>query len=130
MPDISSKKDIEFFVDQFYSRVRTDEIIGPIFLKKIEDKNWPKHLTRMSGFWNTVLFGVPDYRGNPFSHHTSLGIHKIHFDRWILIFTKTLEETYEGPKADEVLERAGKMRLMFESKLEYLKSNPNIKPII
>ena len=130
MPDITSKEDIIYFVDQFYSAVKHDDMIGPIFNHKIGSDDWTKHLQRMYSFWNTVLFGEADYRGNPFSHHISLDIDKRHFDRWISLFTKTVQTHFEGPKADEVLWRAQKMRNMFEAKLREIRSNPNSKPIM
>ena len=130
MDDIKSKDDIVLFVNQFYQKVRKDKLIGPIFTGRIAEDDWPRHLGRMHSFWNTVLFGVADYRGNPFSHHISLGLDKIHFDRWILLFTSTINKNFKGPKALEVLERAEKMRLMFESKLETIKSNPKRHTIL
>jgi len=84
----------------------------------------------MYRFWNTVLFGAAEYRGNPFSHHLGLGIEKVHFDRWISLFYHNIEENFKGDKADEVKERALKMRTLFESKLEYIKANPGIRPIM
>lgn len=130
MTDINSKEDIKIFVDQFYGDVESDKLIGPIFLGKMPEGDWSKHLERMYSFWNTVLFGVPDYRGNPFSHHIYLGIEKPHFDRWIALFEKTIDDNFAGAKANEAKERAGKMRMMFESKLDAIKINSRIKPIL
>jgi len=130
MHDIQSKKDIIYFVDLFYNSVREDDLIGPIFAKKIGNGDWSKHLTKMHSFWNTVLFGEADYRGNPFSHHINLNIHKEHFDRWIFLFEKAIKESFQGNKADEAMMRANRMKLLFQSKLEYIRSNPNIKPIM
>ena len=117
MTDILDKKDVIVLVNQFYYQVRTDELIGPIFNAKIGDSNWPAHLSKMHGFWNTVLFGAVEYRGNPFSHHVRLGIKKEHFDRWISLFEKTVRDLFSGEKANEAILRAKKMRLMFETKL-------------
>lgn len=130
MNDIENKADIKLFVDQFYSKVQADDLIGPVFNNKIGNGNWPKHLERMYSFWNSVLFGAADYRGNPFLHHISLGIEKDHFDRWINLFTSTINDRFEGAKASEAIDRANKMRLMFELKLNHLKKNKNIHPII
>lgn len=125
MDDIKSKDDIVLFVNTFYQAVRNDQLIGPIFSSKIADDDWQRHLGRMHSFWNTVLFGEADYRGQPFSHHIRLGLEKEHFDRWMLLFTSTINKNFDGPKAIEVLDRADKMRIMFEAKLHDIKSNPN-----
>lgn len=130
MHDIQSKDDIIEFVDHFYNEAKNDELIGPIFLGRIDESNWSIHMNRIYSFWNTVLFGELDYRGNPFSHHISLSLEKKHFDRWMLLLEQTLNLKFEGPKANEVLDRANKMRLVFESKLKMIKSNPGSKPIM
>jgi len=130
MNDIKNKADIKIFVDRFYGKVRKDMLIGPIFNSKIAQARWPAHLEKMYGFWNTILFGKPEYRGNPFSHHIPLNIGKEHFDRWVLLLTTTISENFKGAKADEVVDRGNKMRLMFESKLEHLRSRPDSHPIM
>ena len=84
----------------------------------------------MSSFWNTVLFGEQDYRGNPFSHHINLGLEKDHFDKWIELFLGTINNLFEGPKASEAIMRAEKMRIMFEAKLKFIKDNPDNFPIM
>ncbi len=125
MDDITNKDDVIKFVNSFYEKVKLDDLIGPIFNQRIELDNWPSHLDKLSGFWNTVLFGVPDYRGNPFSHHVDLNINTDHFDRWIQLFKKTIQSNFEGPKATEAMEKADKMRVMFESKLKHIRVNSN-----
>lgn len=127
--DITSKDDVVTFVNAFYDDVRTDEVIGPVFNDKIPNDRWPMHLERMYSFWNTVLFGAADYRGNPFSKHSQLPIDDEHFDRWLIVLKRTLDKKFSGPKADEVKERAYKMSLMFRSKLAYIRSN-NYKSIM
>ncbi len=130
MNDIINNSDIKLLVNHFYKQVQDDKLIGPIFNSKIKAEAWPKHLERMTSFWNTVLFHKTDYRGNPFSHHIHLNISKKHFDRWISLFENSVRNNFNGPKAEEAISRAIKMRLMFESKLQYLSSNDNSFPIM
>lgn len=130
MMDIQDKEDIKIFVDEFYQVVRQDDLIGPIFNEKVGADNWPMHLEKMYSFWNTVLFGQDDYRGNPFSHHIGLGITKKHFDRWTKILVHAVSKYFKGPKANEALDRAEKMRVMFEHKLKDIDENPHKYPIM
>ena len=130
MKDITDRKDIVKIVISFYEKVQVDKIIGPLFALRIEKENWAKHLERMTDFWDTVLFGTPGYRGNPFVHHISLGINEVHFDRWISLFNSVIESSFTGPKASEALLRAKKMRELFEMKLDRIKTNPNQYPIM
>lgn len=130
MNDIANKDDVKIFVDSFYSKVEKDILIGPVFAAKIKDGNWEPHLERMYSFWNTVLFSVRDYSGNPFSKHATLPIQKEHFERWVGLFTETIDENYEGEKAEEAKMRANLMGNLFQSKLEYIQKNNNFKNIL
>lgn len=123
MNDIKDKADIKIFVDAFYNKVRIDTTIGPVFAARIPNDNWTPHLERMYSFWHTVLFGVQDYRGNPFAKHATLPIQATHFERWIGLLTETIDELFKGEKAEEVKMRANKMGLLFQSKLEYIRDN-------
>jgi len=130
MDDISSKEDVKVFVDAFYDKVRKDMLIGPVFAARIPDGNWGPHLERMYSFWHTVLFAARDYTGNPFSKHASLPIKGTHFDRWVNLFTETIDEHFEGDRADNAKMRAVKMGKLFQSKLEYIQANGNFRNIM
>ncbi len=129
MHDITNKQDIKTFVDQFYSKVRVDPVIGPTFAAVVENDHWSPHLERMYSFWNTVLFRAPDYIGNPFTKHSGLPIEKVHFDRWVELMNETLDECFVGERADEVKERVGKMSILFQKKLTLLKGDSDFKNI-
>jgi len=109
MNDIKTRKDISLFVHAFYEKVQQDELLAPIFNSKINTEQWPAHLDKMTSFWASVLFHERDYKGNPFQHHTRLGISKSHFDQWI----KT---------AQLAMDRSDSIRNIFQSKLEFLGS--------
>ena len=117
---IESLDDIRHLVDTFYERVRADALIGPIFNERIGDR-WPEHLEKMYRFWQTVLLEEHTYQGAPFRPHADLPVHLEHFERWVELFEENLLEQFTGDKADEALERAGKMAKMFHSKREFLR---------
>ena len=120
--DILTKEDIKRLVDTFYSKVRQDELLAPIFSKQIQDR-WPEHLGKMYTFWQTVLLGDRTYFGSPFPPHAHLPIDHSHFARWIELFTSTVDTLFEGEKANEAKLRAGKMSEMFQIKIEYYKTH-------
>lgn len=130
MNDIQDKEDVKIFVDAFYKKVRIDMILGPVFAAKIPDENWAPHLERMYSFWHTVLFAIRDYSGNPFSKHATLPIQKNHFEKWVELFIKTIDEHFAGEKAEDAKMRAIKMGKLFQSKLEYLQANSQFKNIM
>jgi hemoglobin len=119
--EIEDIEDIKLFVDEFYTRVRTDELIGPIFMEKIG--NWQPHLDKMYAFWNAALFGVPGFRGNPFAKHAPLKIAKPHFDRWLELFYATIDGRFKGFVAEDAKRRAALMADMFLSRLAQLGGN-------
>lgn len=119
--------DMIFLVDEFYTKIRNDELLGPIFNKVIQDR-WPVHLNKMYTFWQTVLLDDHTYYGNPFMPHADLPVDKQHFVRWIKLFYQTLDEYFEGEKVDEAKWRAARMAEMFQYKIEHYK-NTNIKPL-
>jgi hemoglobin len=122
--DIRELEDIKVLVDSFYGKVRNDILIGPIFEEKIQDR-WPQHLSKMYTFWQTVLLGEHTYYGSPFPPHAGLPVEAEHFNRWLALFSQTLEEHFSGKTADEALWRANKMAEMFQYKLQAFRNNPN-----
>ncbi|WP_432329955.1 group III truncated hemoglobin [Mucilaginibacter sp. P25] len=52
-------------VDSFYTKIRQDDLLGPIFNERIGDK-WSEHLEKMYSFWQTTLLGEHTYSGRPF----------------------------------------------------------------
>lgn len=120
--EILTKEDIRKLVDTFYSKVRQDRLLAPIFSERIQDQ-WPEHLGKMYTFWQTVLLGDRTYFGSPFPPHAQLPIDHSHFERWMELFTSTVDALFEGDKANEAKLRAGKMAEMFQIKIEYYKTN-------
>ena len=124
MRDIQNIDDIKLLVDTFYQKIREDDMLGIIFQQNIQDR-WPIHLEKMYKFWQTILFDEYTYQGRPFPPHAHLPIGKIHFDQWLNIFEYTVNSLFKGEKANEAKWRAQKMATMFQSKLEFIKDNPN-----
>lgn len=121
LTDIKNIEDIKLMVDTFYSNVQKDEFIGPIFNEKIANR-WPEHLEKMYRFWQTILLEVHSYSGSPFPPHKQLPIAKEHFDRWMEIFTETVDALFIGVVADEAKLRARNMAEMFNYKIDYFRN--------
>lgn len=122
MKDIEDIKDIQLFVDDFYTKVKVDEIIGPVFLKAIPG-DWGPHLDKMYAFWNAALFGVSGFKGNPFARHAPLEIERPHFERWLSLFDETIDKYFKGPVANETKKKADIMAVTFLSRLRYMAGN-------
>ena len=120
--DIESINEIVILVNEFYDKVEKDDLLGPVFERVINGK-WEPHLEKMYRFWETILLDNHSYFGSPFPPHTKLGIQAEHFDRWLLLFKKTIDENFEGEKAKEAKWRADKMAQIFQHKLDYLQQS-------
>lgn len=124
--DIETLNDIKKMVDHFYGKVRKDELIGPIFNEKIQN-HWAEHLSKLYSFWQSILLGEQTYTGFPFPPHMQLPISKEHFDRWLLLFTETMDSLFTGPTANEAKNRAYKIADIFQDKLDYIRNKSNNK---
>lgn len=102
---ISSRQEIEKLVNSFYEKVKADDLIGPIF-NDTAKVNWDEHLPKLYNFWEDLLMGTNKYNGRPFPPHVSLNLKMEHFERWLLLFFKTVDENFTGLKADEAKSRA------------------------
>lgn len=119
-PDIRSEADIGQLVGQFYGRVRQDTLLSPIF-DGVAQVDWTHHIPRLVGFWSTILLGSEQYRANPVLPHLALG-HKIvirsaHFERWLALFTQTVDELFVGDRAEQAKIRAQSIAVVLQSKL-------------
>ena len=126
--DISSLEDIQLLVDTFYGKVRLNPLIGPIFDHIIKD-NWPAHLKKMYGFWQTVLLDERAYFGAPFPPHANMPIAQEHFDNWLALWNETIDENFQGLVADEAKWRGDKMSAMFLSKIEFYRGS-SAQPLV
>jgi len=126
--DITNSEDIKILVDAFYDKVREDKILAPIFKSKIPG-DWGPHLETMYKFWNTALFNVREYKGNPFVKHLTLPLSQEHFDRWINLFYQTIDAQFEGALADDAKRRSMIMAHTFYNRMQ-IKKDPAPLPEI
>ncbi|MBK8610731.1 MAG: group III truncated hemoglobin [Chitinophagaceae bacterium] len=118
--DITSRKDIELLVDEFYRKIRTDDMIGFIFVN-IAKVNWEKHLPVMYDFFENVLFYTGGYTGNPMLLHKHINqlfpLTDSHFNRWLLLFDTTVAELFGGERAELVKQRARSIATVMQIKI-------------
>jgi hemoglobin len=117
--DITSTDDIELLINTFYDKVRNSVVIGPIF-NDIIQVDWKEHLPIMYSFWSSILLGAHSYTGNPMQKHIALSkmttLSEIEFSEWLLLFTQTVDELFEGATARDAKKRAANIaRLMLHN---------------
>lgn len=127
--DIKHRTDIELLVNSFYDEVKKDGVIGYIFNEIIGD-DWSHHLPVMYDFWETVLFGVAAYRGNPVKKHIELDkrqpLQQAHYERWLQLWRATSDTLFEGPKTEEAKKKAETMMQLISIKVEMSRSGKSI----
>lgn len=112
MKDIGSREDIDRLMVEFYDAAFADESIGYIFTD-VAKMDLDEHLPVIGDFWESVVFGSGVYakRGrNPMVIHHQLSQRSTllpeHFDRWLQIFSRIVDENFEGERADLIKMRA------------------------
>lgn len=126
--EITTLEDIKVLVDNFYGKVRQDDLLKDIFNRVIQDR-WPEHLEKMYRFWQTVLLGDHTYHGTPFPPHARLPVDWPHFQRWLALFNETVNEHFTGELALRAKWQGERMAEMFNSKIQYYKNTPMASPI-
>lgn len=118
--DITSRKDIELLVNEFYKKVKDDELIGFIFTD-VAKVNWEKHLAVMYDFFENMLFYTGPYTGNPMELHKHVNklypLTEVHFKRWNQLFGKTVDELFKGEIANLVKTRALSISAVMQMKI-------------
>ena len=115
MKPIESRKDIDLLMDSFYSKIRRDELLGPIFNYHIAEEHWPAHLVKIGDFWETNLFRIPKFKGNPTLKHIQVDenmkyeITQKHFGQWLILWFQSIDELFEGELADRAKNAARMM---------------------
>jgi hemoglobin len=102
-----SEEQIAALVDSFYTRVRQDETLGPVFERAIGDE-WEPHLKRMRAFWSSLLLASGQYKGNPMMKHLMLlpRIGQEHFERWLNLWRQTAADVLPPQAASVFVSRA------------------------
>ena len=112
MRDIESKEDITQLVEEFYTKVLKDELLRGFF----NNIDFGHHLPKMVHFWSFVLLNEPGYKNDVTKTHINMPLRKEHFDQWISLFNETVDELFNGEKAESAKKRAFLIRWTIESK--------------
>ncbi|UWQ29549.1 group III truncated hemoglobin [Leisingera sp. M523] len=86
--DITAEE-ISRVVAVFYTRVRTHEVLGPVFAAHVAD--WVEHEEKIAGFWRNAILRERSYSGNPMRVHVSRpDVKAEHFPLWLGLFHEVL----------------------------------------
>jgi len=120
--DIESRAELEEFLKAFYKKAFADELISHFFLEVVP-LDLKTHIPIIANFWESIIFNKHNYRKNVMEvhehiHHLS-NIKKEHLDRWVKLFTETLDENFEGEKTELMKQRAKSIATLMDIKLNH-----------
>jgi hemoglobin len=126
--DIERREDLENVLKAFYEKVFTDELIGHFFTEVVP-LDLKTHIPVIVDFWEAIVFNTQGYHKNVMMVHQHIhqlsAIRKEHLERWVKIFTETVDEKFEGEKATLMKQRARSVATLMDIKLNHSGINRN-----
>ena len=126
--DIETRADIDELMQAFYARALDDDVIGYIFTD-VAKLDLEHHLPIIGDFWESLLFGTPAYSKhgrNPLLVHRELheksSLTAEHFQRWLEIFIATVDQMFDGERAEYLKQRAAAIAVRMQEFLEVEKT--------
>jgi len=127
--DIATREDIEMLMRSFYNDVLQDEVLKHIFID-VAKMDLEAHLPTIIDFWETILLDNHVYKKNAMQVHYELN-KKIpllpeHFERWLLLFNKSLNKYFAGRNVDLAKKRAVGIAQLMQHKMSEQNNKNNI----
>ena len=125
--DIETRADCERLVRTFYGRALQDPIIGFIFTD-VAKLDLEAHVPRITSFWETILLGARSYGGGAFRPHAQIHmqvpLRRAHFEQWLNLWTRTVDELFEGERAELAKAHAVRVAAAFHQRLQGIGTAP------
>jgi hemoglobin len=121
--DIETRDDCERLVRAFYGRALADPMIGFLFVD-VARLDLEAHVPQITSFWETILLGAQSYSGGAFRPHAALHaqvpLRSGNFERWLELWRETVDELFQGPRAELAKAHALRVARAFHRRLEAL----------
>ena len=129
--DIETRTDCEQLVRSFYAKAMADPLIGWIFVD-VARLDLEAHVPVITSFWETILLGARSYGGGAFTPHARLheraGLQSGHFERWLVLWSETVDELFAGDRAELAKEHAVRVAAAFQGRLRAFPSRNDPAP--
>ena len=120
MNGLFTRDDIRRLVIAFYTDVRKDDLLAPVFATKISKGDWPEHMEHITNFWSSIFLKTGAFDGNPMRKHFALsGLTPQHFTRWLDLFQQTAEAKLTPPQAKAIQHMASRIAQSFQMGLAF-----------
>lgn len=123
--DIETRDDLRKLATTFYEQLLKDETFNHIFLE-VAQIDVLKHIDVFVDFWESALFQAGKYKGDLLSKHLEVhqayhyGLTADHFKQWLNTFNATVNDLFEGEKAEAAKQRALSIAGIIKAKINYL----------
>ena len=118
--DIRNRVDIDHLMRYFYDKLLLDPEMDIIF-NKVLTLDFDSHFSILVDFWDNILFFTGAYKNNAMGKHFELNdkypLTKEHFNTWLSLFILSVDELFEGEKAELAKSRAKAIAMVMEIKM-------------
>lgn len=127
LPDVLDEQMIHDVVHGFYDKIRSDDLLGPIFTAAIADDEWPHHLGKMCDFWSSMLLRSGRYDGRPLPPHLAIPeLEEQHFRRWLTLFRQTVQSLCPPDVAALFMDRSLRVAHSFRLAIAFHRGNNSV----
>jgi len=126
-----TEEDISAITRVFYTWVRKDELLGPVFEGKVgtRDEEWTPHIQHINDFWSGIFLKTGRFSGNPMAKHAPLpGLTPAHFTRWLDLFAKAGAQTLSPAKQAHFNNTAERIAKSLQMGLAFYNASKDIEP--
>jgi len=110
--DLATPAAVHDLVTRFYREIVFDELLEPIF-GELAEVDWAEHIPNLIDYWCWILFGTHGFTGSVTKTHRRLhdvrSIEPVHCDRWMDLWSTTVDAGWSGPFADHAKTHAAKL---------------------
>ena len=93
---------IRNLVTAFYTRVRRDHVLAPVFARKVgaTDADWAAHIASEEDFWSSIILTGDPRRPRPVTRRLCpFDLEPALFERWLSLLGGTCADLFEPPVA-------------------------------
>ncbi len=117
--DIEGRQDIRQVMVDFYDFLLADADMKHFF-EEVVNRGLEHHFDVLDDFWENMLFYTGTYRRNAMHPHLLLHMKKpmtpLHFERWLSHLETAVRAKYQGPKVEEMLQKARQIAMVMQMK--------------
>ena len=122
--DVDSREDLHLIVSDFYKDLLKNEQISHFFEDFKDGEKLQTHLDVLVDFWDNTLFYSGSYSKNAIKPHIKIHSDKtisaLHFETWLQLFEKAVDENFQGQNADTIKSRALSIATVMRIKLNVI----------